>query len=108
MRFDTPIEVTEESGSTAEEAKRCGSKLTDSGSVIAKTLSTNETIDVVDLLQEAQQIRKKRDVDTENVVSGNQKFLIVITSIFIDLYLFLICHELNQILYISSGSCDQI
>ena len=39
MRFDTPIEITEESGSTEEEARRFGTKLTKQGSTMAKTLS---------------------------------------------------------------------
>ena len=81
MRFDTPIEVTEDSGSTAEEAKRCGSKLAKTGSTLAKTLSTTETIDVVDLLQEAQDIRRKRDGEApDNVVSGAFNLIIVETD----------------------------
>lgn len=72
MRFDTPIEVTEETGSTESEARRCGTKLSQTGSTIAKTLSTTETIDCEEILKEAQTIRRNRQGDgATNVVSGN-------------------------------------
>ena len=71
MRFDTPIEVTEDTGFSPEEAKRCGSAVNKQGSTIAKTLSTTEIIDVEEVLAEAQAIRKKRkNVEIANEVSG--------------------------------------
>ena len=62
-RFDTPIEVTEECASQTE-AQRCGTTLTKGASTIAKTLSTDETIDCEEVLREAQAIRKRREADT--------------------------------------------
>ena len=71
MRFDTPIEVTEDSGASQTEAKRCGSKLSSEASTLAKTLSTTEIIDVEEVLKEAQEIRKlRKDNEPVNVVSG--------------------------------------
>ena len=71
MRFDTPIEITEGSGSTEEEARRCGTKLTKQGSTMAKTLSTDETIDCEEVLREAQAIRKRREAqDLLQIVAG--------------------------------------
>ena len=70
MRFDTPIEVTEDSASLAE-ANRCGTQLVNEGSTIARTLSTTETIDCEKVLHEAQAIRQKRKQDVNaQVVSG--------------------------------------
>ena len=72
MRFDTPIEVTEDTGSTETQAKCCGSKLLEAGSTIARTLSTTEVIDCEEVLKEAQAIREKRkNKEHDNVVSGN-------------------------------------
>ena len=72
MRFDTPIEVTEDTGSCPADAKRCGSTLTKEGSTMAKTLSTTETIDVEEVLAEAQAIRKRRkNADVTHEVSGD-------------------------------------
>ena len=68
MQFDTPIEVTEESGSSDSDAKQCGTKLVKEGSTIAKTLSTTEIIDVEEVLKEAQEIRKKCKENPESTI----------------------------------------
>ena len=71
-RFDTPIEVTQECGSSQSEAQRCGTVLTKQGSTMAKTLSTDEIIDCDEVLREAQAIRKHREADTlQEIVTGN-------------------------------------
>ena len=76
VRFDTPIEVTEGTGASHADAKHCGSRITGKGSTMAKTLSTNETIDVEEILHEAQEIRKNcQGNEAPSVVSGKIKTL---------------------------------
>ena len=73
MRFDTPIEVTEDTGMSTADAKRCGSKLMKQGSAIAHTLSTTDIIDCDDVLREAQEIRKKcANAEVSQVISGTK------------------------------------
>ena len=72
MRFNTPIEVTENTGSTPEEARRCGSKLLVGGSTIVKTLSSTDTIDCEEVLKEAQEIKRRAQQNQPNVVSGKR------------------------------------
>lgn len=79
MRFDTPIEVTEDTGATHSDARRCGATIADKGSTIAKTLSTTETIDVEEVLEEAREIRQRcKDNETPAVVTGECKTLHVL------------------------------
>ena len=76
MCFNTPIEVTEDTGSSQAEAKRCGTKVARQGSTVAKTLSTTETVDTDEILQEALKIRRKRKEaykQSENVITGYLK-----------------------------------
>ena len=71
MTFDTPIEVTEDCCTEAE-AKCCGTKLSSKTSAMAKTLSSNETVDAQDVLEEALEIRRlrKQIEEKDNEVSG--------------------------------------
>ena len=72
MRFNTPIEVTQDTGATKDEAKCCGAEVCEGGSTIVKTLSTTEIIDVEEVLHKAREIRKRgADSEAPPVVSGN-------------------------------------
>ena len=72
LRFDTEIKMTQDSGSSQAEARRCGTKMRKEGSTIAKTLPTTEVVDCQEILEDARRIREARQgKEPPNVVSGN-------------------------------------
>ena len=64
-RFTTPIEVTEDTTVSPGDARHCVTTLTAQGSTLAKTLSTDETIDCEEVLKEAQAIRNRREANKQ-------------------------------------------
>ena len=74
MRFDTPIKVTEDSGASQSDARRCGTNLVTEWSTLSRTLSTTEVIDCEEVLCKAQAIRQKRKIDqAPEIVTGTMK-----------------------------------
>ena len=75
MTFDTPIEVDQDCG-TESDAKWCGTKLTKNTSAMAKALSSNEVLDVNDILEEAVEIRNlRKQIEENNEVAGEMRKL---------------------------------